>query len=349
MDTAIPFQACKRLPRRMCKARASKRHMRPKRRLLACICTALLALPPALVADERVTLAFAWPAGLHAKVHYSAKKTNLSDTYVRRQGLRGSYTLQTRPSPDGLGVHFDHVEVHPERITGGATEVRLKHFMAELANAMPSYLVNDAGAYLRLVGMERFQRNIRLAIEHFLSDVPGAERNNILRVADFLSSDRQLEANMAANWNQVVGVWAGVTLEQGRLYQAPRTDVVPALANVEVPVAAEFVYRGKVPCRPEETRRVCVQLDMQSSIDAERLRSALKALVRQLQQRHSAAVQLDRLEMNSTVRLVTEPETLLPHRLESSKTTLVKGWLGAQPLAATQIEETEVRYEYRRE
>jgi hypothetical protein len=349
MDNTSPFQACKEPPRRA-NGRQFARQLHAKRvLLLLCICTALGTLPVTLLADERVTLSFAWPAGLNATVHYSATKTHFSETQVRRQGLLGSYTLQTQSTPDGLRIHFDHVEVHPDGFTGTATEVRLQRFITELANAMPSYLVDHAGAYVRLVGMADFQRNIHLAIEHFLSDLPRTQRKNIMRVADFLTSGRQLEANMVANWNQVVGAWTGVTLEQGRLYQSVRTDVVPALANIEVPVEAEIVYRGKVPCTARSTRRLCVQLDMQSSIASERLTVALEPLLRQWQQQHAAAVRLDQLEMNSTVRLVTEPDTLIPHRLKSSKTTLVKGWLGAQPLEANQIEESEVRYEYRRE
>ena len=349
MDNASPLRA-RRESRRRGNGRQYSRQLRAKCTLrLLCLFTLLGASPWALLADERVTLSFGWPAGLHGKVHYSAKKTNVSASQVRRQGLLGSYTLKTQNSPDGLRIHFDHVEVHPDGFTGTTTEVRVQRFITELASAMPSYLVDDAGTYVKLVGMADFQRNIHDAMQHFLSDLPSAQRQNIMRVADFLTSSRQLEANMVANWNQVVGAWAGVTLEQGRLYQSVRTDVVPALANVEVPVEAEIVYRGKVPCTTRSKRRLCVLLDMQSRIDSERLTATLEPLLEQWQQQHAATVELDQLEMNSTVRLVTEPQTLIPHRLKSFKTTLVKGRLGAQPLEANQIEESEVRYNYRRE
>jgi hypothetical protein len=305
-----------------------------------------LSLMPAgpVRAKETVALAFGWPSGLHAKVTFSARTTRTVNGRSDDLNLTGRYDFVTSAADDGLLIRFDNVETDVEN-AGSGPQAMVKKYMARATSMPPSYVVSPDGEFMRVEGLETFRDQILEGLDDAFAELPAAAREQLIQAITAVVSREQLEASMASEWGSYVGTWIGAELDQGDLYELSFDQPVPAFGNMEVPMRSTFLFKGRVACTGAEQARRCVELEMRTVIDPEGLAAAVEALMARLPGGRKAP-RIQDMQQETVVRLISEPETLLPHLMESSTRTVTTMAVGGETQAASRTEQKRFVYTY---
>lgn len=118
----------------------------------------------------------------------------------------------------------------------------------------------------------------------------------------------------AFDWELMVGAWAGEKLEPDQLKRKRLQGYVPHIVAVEALLDVEYGVEGRVPCTEQETARRCVQLSYRASLAPEDRSATLERLQRITISEAEKATPED-VHADIELLLVTEPETLIPHRM----------------------------------
>ena len=298
-------------------------------------------------AQDSVQLTFAWPEDLKGQATYSFKKEKTLKGNTQVQALSGTYEISTAPSAEGMIVSIDNVEVK----AGGNTpavgiQAQLEKYFLRIASSSPKYVIGNNGDYIRLEGLDEYQQNIMAGMDDLSAGLPPQARQQISQLVRRLLSKEQLEKGIVESWNREVGAWAGAAFDQGDLYQAEFTNTLPRLGNIEVPLVVSFRFLGRVPCSEGESEKECVDLEMQTAVNSEALSSALESFVEQVAGAQGAPLRVDSLDQTETVRLTTEPDTLIPHRMASRKVSILVMSQGGESQDTSEVEETLTVYRY---
>ena len=314
---------------------------------LASFLISLLLLPFAPVRADTVTLAFAWPETVEGTATFSARKTRAAERGQQVIVVRGGYGFAAKPVADGQLITFGktQVDVQVEPPVSGM-QGRLQQFMLSAANQRPSYVIDRQGSYLRLENMERYRQNLREAYAALLADLPDQAKERVQQTIEGAMSDRQLEARMAESWNRDVGAWVGGEFDRGETYEQDFSMAVPLLGNTEVPMKAAYRYLGPVSCGKAASADRCVHLELRSFVDSDKVARALEAFLKRMAGQGAGEFRIEQLRIDTTVRLVTEPDTLLPHRIEQQKVSSTVLSQGGQSQATRQVEEIVYEFAY---
>jgi hypothetical protein len=209
----------------------------------------------------------------------------------------------------------------------------------------PSYVVSPEGEFLRVEGLEAFRNRILEGMYDAFAESPAATREQITETVGAIITREQLEASMASDWYSYVGTWIGAELDQGDLYELNFKQPIPAFGNMEVPMRTTFLFRQRVSCNNAESAKRCVELEMHTFVDPEGLAAAIEAFMARLPAGQGAPRFRD-LQHETVVRLISEPETLLPHLMESSTRTIATMAVGDEIQASSRIESKRLVYTY---
>lgn len=221
----------------------------------------------------------------------------------------------------------------------------IKKYLAKAASTPPSYVVADNGQFVRIEGLEEFRGSVLGGIDDAFADYPADVRQQIVQVIGRILTKEQLEASIVSEWNMYVGAWTDSELDQGDVYETTYEAPIPALGNMTVPMRAQFVFRERTACHERDDAQRCVELEMHTFADPEGMSAVLQALLRQLPEGQKAA-RVEDIQQEMVLHLVTEPGTLLPHRLESSKRTVSTVSLGEEKQVSSKVEERRFVYTY---
>lgn len=315
----------------------------------------LLLAPPVAAADlanlpdsgnsETVNLSFAWPDDLRAKVTLRTNKSRAMDGRSEEIILSGSYELGTSRVSDGLLVSVDNVEFRIEGIDNpDPKQVRMQETLLRAVSTPPSYVINTVGRFVRLDGMDLFRKGLLDGLKATLADFPEAARQNASRILTSTLSEQGLTQQVISGWNRDVGGWQSATLTQGGYYRTDFTASFPVLANVDVPMVTTFRFLGRVPCKPGKKALECVELELKTFINPETFAAAIETFAKKFESGKAPVV--ESLELDTTVRLITEPDTLLPHRMESRKVTSMAVSHGSRTQNTRQSENILMMYTY---
>jgi hypothetical protein len=142
--------------------------------------------------------------------------------------------------------------------------------------------------------------------------VPAAARDQVMQIMDSVLTREQLEASLASDWDSNFGAWDRAEMDEGDLYEITSNRAVPAFGNIEVPMRSTFLFNGRVSCNGRDTSKHCVELETRTYVDPAGLATAIQAF----QARPPAGQQAPRIldmQQETVVRLISEPDTLLPH------------------------------------
>ena len=142
-------------------------------------------------------------------------------------------------------------------------------------------------------------------------------------------------------WQMLVGSWTDVELEIGEDFE---TDVegpmppVPGLPGGTLKTKVRIRAERRLDC-PDDPRKRCVELKTRSEADRESMATLLEKMgVQSGAKNAGTAGDLGAVE---EIALVTEPNRLIPHRLDVTKTV---GWReGGQP---AQLDRTTWTFRY---
>ncbi len=307
------------------------------RPLIALLLAALAPLAAASAGEEApsraevVSLRFAWPVPARARVTY--RRTRLR-TGRPRGTFMARYEALAEPTPEGL------------RVTTRATTWRgdlpfARALAADAIRASEAVVqrIGTEGEFLGLDGVEALRPVLARVLDDAKVPPEQAERALALALAETRVEAEEL-------WNLAVGFWTGADLRLAETYAMQSEAELPLLSGVRAVQAVEFSVRRRVPCAAAERAPRCVEAVLRSVPDRAAVeRAAPQLLARVLppgaEPPEGAAKDL---AVESELVLVTDPATLLPHRLVWSKAVR----LGARddgPADAEQVDRAE--YDYR--
>ncbi|WP_028988759.1 hypothetical protein RG903_01935 [Thermithiobacillus tepidarius DSM 3134] len=302
---------------------------------------------------DTVQLSYAWPAHLESQVDFVSRSSKITGKQEESLAMTGSYRMRSVPVAEGLRIDFDEVRVDIQNT--GMTAQKLDDFqraLLKLTSVSPSYIVSPAGEYVRTDGLDSLHGRIRSYFDETVQnasggrELPPAARQVIEGLINSLFSKEQLEAMIAEDWNRSVGAWAGGELARGSVYRTNLTSRVPMLNNAAVPMRTSIRYLGRVPCHAADRAVGCVELEMRSLADSQKLAQAMGPFMARFERLTGSQLTIKSMRVDYRARLVTEPGTLLPHRVESRKVSAMTMVQAGQAQTARQTDELQMTYRY---
>lgn len=285
--------------------------------------------PAGPVPEGPIALGFAWPEGLGAQVTYSTSRLVTGDDL---ESGESRYRMVVVGEGDVLKVVGQDVELPPGEQQAAAAAGPMR---------VPTVVVSRSGDFLRVEGIEEALATVEKALEQ-----QGETAERRARVLGILRAG--MVEGAKDTWHVQVGAWRGVTLEQGKPVTRPGSLAPPSLANVVMPVTETLSYEGAVPCAEGEAEKRCVRLTLQAKPVESELPGVTAAFLARMKEVGGEVAEdftLDELRVETRTELITEPGTLIPHRVRSTRRTRFVLRVGTEPHGEQETRE-EVEYVY---
>jgi hypothetical protein len=248
-------------------------------------------------APDAVALVFRWPATLAADVEYRRTR-DVTGAATPVSGAPGAATFRGRLALEASG---DALRVGYRDWSGPD-----RQDVALWAAAGKVVQVVDRGGALLRVDTDAAVKTLRAL-------PPLAKDAQALSLAT-----RWIENAARDTWLALVGNWAGRELELGEEYEAVSETPVAAVPGESLRSHVRVAARVRRAC-PGAPEARCVELSMSASPDGQDLLRVTRALVAKLGAARSAAA-IGEMSATTDIVLVTEPDGLVPHRLELTRT-----------------------------
>lgn len=280
-----------------------------------------------------LTLRFAWPRSLEARVVYRR-------TWARTDGADRTFTAR-----------------YTERMTRTDAELRISSSATKWEGEVlypadevkPAIQASEAvvqrvgpdGAFEGLVNEDALRPVLQRIYEAAgLTDEESDQA--IARVEGSMVEEAR------AGWNLAVGFWIGAELDFGKAWVKEVDAPVWILPNLAVRNRVRMEARRRVPCDASERHARCVELSLHSEPDRAALPALTRAIVAKLAGEGQALPpgEVSEVGLATDLTLVTEPATLVPHSVvwrRAVRATVV-GDEGTQELE--DVERTEWTWTY---
>lgn len=285
------------------------------RKLLAATVLSLAMLP----CRAETALKFDWPDGLAATIIYTKSRTRTQgDQPPQQQEASMAYRQTARRQGDGVVVSAEITDASEllNKLPPGERE-KMKLL---LSAGMPPIRVTPAGSFEDIHDIDAFREHLRGFFSGLLSN--SAHRQKMQGALESITSREFLRAAAAQQWNAMVGTWAGVAFEPGESYPLESEADLPLVPGLKMKVAQRYRLIKEVDCTRAGQVRRCVELEATTSSVDESVRDAFNGVGKKLTGDASlfSPDAIKDFVLESRTRLVTEPDTLVPHELETEKT-----------------------------
>lgn len=276
------------------------------------------------LAAQEVQLSFAWPDTLVARVEAEGSRVrNSRDGGMDTVTWNGVYVL--RAIRDGQSVHVSRTDVSYEspeyRLSSNpdiARAYRIMHQNETAAAAMEfmiaPYKVDLRTGTVEITNVEEHRAALEEVIEPMFEEEMTAQMWRPMLSTSFLEALYPYHA--AREWSLLVGLWDGLPVGPQLAGRSDDRELVRvgmgrgAPEEMDVAVALSAPETASCSDRAGD-EPACVRLRRSTEPDAEQYIEAM--------QRHSSgSVDLESWTVRGEVELVTEPSTLVPHRLTYS-------------------------------
>ena len=300
------------------------------------------------VAAETVDFTFDWPGGIEASVTYRGERVRSPAQGSVTQVVEGSYTLKVSDHPDGTLVQYTDADVDVDfgDVPDGPQR-KLQELMVKAMSQPPSYIIDPAGDYVRLHGLDELRERLGEMMGVIVAEIPEGVRPQVKRMFDNMLTTEVLETGIVEIWNRDVGFWAGASLELGDWYEIEFTNRVAMLGNIDLPMRNRFRVVERVPCDGNDTGANCVRIESTSVVDDEDVAAAMEEFVARLGAQGSVTPSIKNLDQETRVILITDPATLRPFSVDASKETTVKMVVGELKQDGSQAERTRMTFAWR--
>lgn len=257
-----------------------------------------------------VSLVFGWPDGLNADVTYLWTRSKPGKP---EQALAMTARLTVARQGETVRVAFRDWKAQPTaNATPGAAVPSLESITT---------VVDTKGVFVRVDGAISADDSTRVAAgvarprERVSGSNAGSDATK--KVAQMIPALSRLQAERT--WQMLVGSWTDVELEIGEDFE---TDVegpmpsVPGLPGGTLKTKLRFRAERRLDC-PDDPSKRCVELKTRSEADRESMAKLLEKMGIQAGAKDAGtAGDLGAVE---SIALVTEPDRLIPHRLDITK------------------------------
>ncbi|WP_224242346.1 hypothetical protein [Hyalangium gracile] len=263
-------------------------------------------------AGDAVTLRFAWPAGFSFQVDSS------TTTSENKQ--------PPEQSAQSLLVRLEEQGGERKLITEQVMSPEEKEALEKLGlMSMPVIVVGPKGELRRIEGIEsRVEQMARQAEDQGLPKEQQTELSELMREA--------LEQATRTWWEALVGKWSGLSLKPGEVVERRSQTTVPRLGS-SADTVERVSLKERVACTEGAAEQRCVRVVLESSLDPKGLEQAqagalkrLTSLMKASMGRRDEAIpemKVTQLRIDSTVEFIAEPDTLVPHRLRTVRSSLL--------------------------
>ncbi|WP_242392592.1 hypothetical protein [Anaeromyxobacter oryzisoli] len=288
---------------------------------------------PAAAVDRRgpelVRFRFGWPAPAEARVTYRRARARTGE---RPTAFVARYTSRVERAPEGLvvrigGTRWEGDLPLPREVAGEAIR----------ASERVTQRIRSDGAFDGLEGAEATRPVLaRLLAAKLPPDQ--AERAVAAALAAMRAESEEL-------WNLAVGFWIDAELELAAPYEMQSEGELPLLPGLRATTTIEFQARRRVPCDAAERAPRCVEVTLREVPEAAAVARARQAIAARLLGPDAPPDALEDAVLESELFLVTDPATLLPHRLVWTKSLRAGGGERGAP-ALELVERSEYDYRY---
>lgn len=295
-----------------------------------------------------VAVRFGWPAGMEATVE--AERIKIAQTGATppdTQTSRSTYRLSVQDHPDGRLISFS------DWATSGAIDTTVMALAQRLASEgfvarfAPALVVGMDGTLLRLAGFDAVREVLDSTLRPLFDSLPNPTEARTAFLNRVLSEDFLL-AKQAEEWNALVWSWSDVDFEVGAVYEHDANEPSPVFPDQLIPFHYESSLLSRVPCVQGVADSACVSLVIRSVPDPEVLTPFVIRFLKETMGMPDSVGASWHMEVENVIRLVTEPETLMPHRLEMRQKVNLTGPAdqGAEPTTQRQTQIRRFVYRY---
>lgn len=304
------------------------------------------ALPLAAVAQQEpadtVRLRFGWAPGMRADVEYEQVRVRSMEGQRDSTRMASSYRLEVDPHAEGLTVRYADMRWTEMPRMEGPVGQFFDAIGRTSSGGKPRIVVSSAGEFLRAEGMEQIAEELRQAAEPMMAEMEGEGLEVFRNMMATILSEESMAAAVANEWNSSVGAWVG-EMEVNAVYEMEDSLQVPMFPALLVPVTVQIQARGRTPC-DEAGDGECVEILAESVPQEGAFRRVVGEFLRQAGLPEAEMEQvLGEMQMKTYVTLITEPGTLRPWLLQTTKTIS----LGEEE-APVQVETETYRFRWRR-
>ncbi len=291
--------------------------------------------PPAATARQReLSLRFAWPRSLEARVVYRrvAARTGSSQRVFTARYTEKATRLRDEIRVATSGTRWEGEIPYPPG------EVR----SAIRASEAVIQRVDPEGAFIGLQNQDALR-----PVMQRIYEAAGLSNDESEQAIARVEAGMVEEAR--AGWNLAVGFWIGAELDFGRAWEKEEEASVWLLPTLAVKSRVRIEARRRVPCSASERRARCVELTLHSEPDLAGLAALTRAIVAKLSEVEGSLPPgaIREVGLATDLTLVTEPETLVPHRVvwrRAVRATVADEEEGARELE--DVERTEWSWSY---
>lgn len=294
-----------------------------KLRSQALICLGvLMVVSAAATAAEPVAFTFAWPAGLSADVRFSAKQARVMGKRQSSQIIDGTYTMQTAAVEDGLQVKFGAFDIKMPA-ADNPVSTAVQHFMGTLGATIPNFVASSDAKLVRLDGITELRRNAIADFDALSDKLSPDGRKRLDKVMNGLLSNARLKGSIESYWQRDVGAWHGKVFTPGTFEVSTREQPVKMLQDAMFPMKESTGLVDMRPCSDGMAMDSCAMLEVKTDLRSGDLSPEAAEKLRGFLRNAPADVKFKSLRIRTLLSVLTEPKTLLPHSIKTSREMVV--------------------------
>lgn len=279
--------------------------------LLLLLVLAVAQDKPAAKTDAPGELKFAWPEKITASVeterHKEQRRTGAAPK-VTKVSMR--YRMVVDPHAKGRLIRFDDYALRtPFGSAPAAADIS-----QVLSVLQPSLVITHEGAFESVQDIAALRSAMSALVGGLKTEkVPAGVKELIAT----LTSDQFLQAVAANEWQSLAETWIGMPLT-GELHQFESDDPIPLFPDITARSKGTVGMISRGPCRRGNISVTCGTFEMKSSTDPKVMEALMKRILAGA--KDAQGVKYERYDLTTTVRLVTEIDTMIPHELSFVRT-----------------------------
>jgi hypothetical protein len=321
------------------------------------LCLAFMCSPNAALSQnndstaDTVEFEFSWPVGLTA------------DLEIRQEILRPHRDIRIE-AQQRMVVESHDLGLRVSRLNGDVTSMEAtakgsgesdqmdEHILAFLQaslRANSALVVSRDGRVLAVEGGDHVATLMDDLMQPALDSLAaqGRDLGAFKALYDGLTSEDGINAQIAENWELLVGVWNGASFEEGVVYENTLVEQSPLLPGQSVTMQYEFGFLERVPCFEGSETANCVRVEVRSRPAPESLAGLFEAVEQELARMFPEGdIGIEEFAQENRIVLVAEPSTLVPYYHSSSKSITMTMSSNGEREDGSRLDVTEVFFRY---